>query len=193
MAPYAGRNANAVANGTTSLMTNAGTFDDIATDFYEAEQLVELAKAIKRIEPEISGNSEFFKGYRLARKQNPGYVSNEAFTIGFLRAEFYEAEKAARRMFEYLNMKLDIFGTEKLTQDILLDDLGEGGKEYLERGGLQLLPKPDSTGRRVVFGHGVLNGRATESDAESAVSVPQNYWMYSSDLCFIKLPSNFIF
>mmetsp|Transcript_8688 Transcript_8688/g.21375 ORF Transcript_8688/g.21375 Transcript_8688/m.21375 type:complete len:570 (-) Transcript_8688:303-2012(-) len=180
MAPYAGRNTNAVANGTTSLMANAGTFDDIATDFDEAEHLVKLTRAIERIEPEISGNSEF-EGYRLAREQNPAYVSNEAFTIGFLRAEFYEAEKAAIRMFEYLNMKLDIFGTEKLTQDILLDDLGEGGKEYLERGGLQLLPKPDSTGRRVVFGHGVLNGRATESDAESAKKAFFYFWTCVSD------------
>ena len=200
MSPYPGRNANAVANGTEGLMANAGSFSDIADDLHETRKLDELAETIERLVSEI-GNSRGseFEGYRLAREQNPGYVSDYDFTIGFLRAETYNVDKAAKRMFGYLNIKLDIFGEEKLTQDILLDDLGEGGRAYLKRGGLQLLPNPDTNGRRVVFGHGVLNGQATEDDAESAVSVPQNYWMYCrlnfyvSDLCLIKLASNIIF
>ena len=155
------------------------------SDVYEETKelklkFMELANTINRIESEIANANntlfdtsklEQFKAYKLAREQNATYVSHPVFTVGFLRAEHYNTEKAAYRMFRYLKIKLDLFGEEKLTQDIILDDLGDDGKRYLERGGLQVLPKRDAAGRRVVFGTGVLNGSSKASDIESAVGI----------------------
>ena len=113
-----------------------------------------------------------FEAYKVAREINPEYVKHPLFTKGFLRAEDYHTEKAARRIFTYLRIKLELFGRDKLTRDILLDDLGEDGRAYLESGALQILPKRDTSGRRVIFGVGRLNGKGTPRQVLSAVSVP---------------------
>lgn len=91
------------------------------------------------------------KAYQLARDQNKAFVDNPQFKIGFLRAERYHPKQAVYRMFRYLEEKYDMFGSEKLTNDICLEDLGEDGKRYLEIGGLQILPKRDKAGRLIVL------------------------------------------
>ena len=144
-------------------------------NFNVTTKLEELASRIGEIEMKLElGNviDHDFEAYRLAREQNSKYVSHHSFTVGFLRAELYDTKNAAWRMFRYLRIKLDLFGIDKLTQDILIDDLGEDGKRYLARGGLQVLPQRDTSGRRVVFGTGVLNGSGNASDVIGAVSVP---------------------
>ncbi len=152
-----------------------GYYSDVFDPTIQRNLFRELEETINRIESEIGNASNpQFEAYKLARDQNAAYVKHPAFTIGFLRAELYVVEKAAYRMFRYLKIKLDLFGEEKLTQDILIDDLGEDAKRYLERGGLQVLPKRDSSGRRVVFGTGLLNGSSDASAIDSAVGISWN-------------------
>jgi len=179
-----------VGNSTVGINLQASISDVYEEPHQLNLKFRELANTIDRIESEIgNANStqfdtsklEQFKAYTLAREQNATYVSHPVFTIGFLRAEQYDAEKAAYRMFRYLKIKLDLFGVEKLTQDILLDDLGDDGKRYLERGGLQVLPKRDAAGRRVVFGTGVLNGSSKASDIESAKKAYFYFWTSISE------------
>jgi hypothetical protein len=103
-----------------------------------------------------------YQAYLMAREQDPVYVDDPDFKIGFLRAEGYDSQKAAHRLLLYLEEKLDLFGKEKLTHDIYWEDLGEDGWKYLEKGGLQVLPVRDSAGRRVIFLGDVLQeGEAT--------------------------------
>jgi hypothetical protein len=106
----------------------------------------ELASNIER-----SSSKPGFAAYELAREQDKDYVDDQKFKIGFLRAERYDAEKAAHRLLRYLGLKLELFGRGKLTRDICWEDLGDGCRSLFLEGGLQLLPKRDNAGRRVVF------------------------------------------
>lgn len=152
-----------------------GHYSDVVDETTQVNLFRELEETIQRIWFEIgNARNPQFEAYRLARHQNTNYVTHPSFTIGFLRAERYNTEKAAYRMFTYLKIKLDLFGAAKLTQDILIDDLGEDGRGYLARGGLQVLPRRDSSGRRVVFGTGVLKGSSDASAIESAVGVSRD-------------------
>jgi hypothetical protein len=65
------------------------------------------------------------------------------FRLSFLRAEQFDAKKAAERIFNHFEEKLDLFGPEKLTRDILIQDLDEETTECLECGRMQLLPQRD--------------------------------------------------
>lgn len=147
------------------------------------QKFIELEQTIKRLETNLGHaiSEDEFEAYRIAREMNPEYVKHPLFTIGFLRAEDYDIEKTARRIFEYLRTKLDLFGREKLTRDILLDDLGEDGRAYLESGALQVLPKRDSSGRRVIFGFGRLNGKGTQRQVLGAKKAYFYFWTSVSE------------
>lgn len=171
--------------GTAEIAKMAAKIDEVqAEQNLLSQKLIELEQTIKRIETNMGHaiTDDEFEAYKIAREINPEYVRHPIFTKGFIRAEDYDAEKAARRIFKYLRIKLDLFGREKLTRDILLDDLGEDGRAYLESGALQILPKRDASGRRVVFGVGRLNGKGTERQVLSAVSVPSR-----GDCCGCKI------
>lgn len=114
-------------------------------------------KKIEGFEVDVSSRSgrrkrdPDFEAYKLAREQDPKFIDHPLFKISFLRADRYNARKAAKRLLRYLREKLELFGRDKLTRDIFLDDLGAGGKKYLECNGLQVLPKRDNAGRKIVF------------------------------------------
>lgn len=91
-----------------------------------------------------------FAAYKLARSQNPDYVNSPRFKIRFLRAKKYNAREAARLLLRNLLEKLDLFGSEKLTRDICREDVGDDGLRYLELGGLEVSPKRDANGRRII-------------------------------------------
>eukprot|EP00531_Pseudo-nitzschia_arenysensis_P014817 CAMPEP_0116133752 /NCGR_PEP_ID=MMETSP0329-20121206/10274_1 /TAXON_ID=697910 /ORGANISM="Pseudo-nitzschia arenysensis, Strain B593" /LENGTH=642 /DNA_ID=CAMNT_0003628405 /DNA_START=170 /DNA_END=2098 /DNA_ORIENTATION=+ len=159
-----------------------GHYSDVVDETTQVNLFRELEETIQRIRLNIGiASNPQFQAYSLARHQNTNYVTHPSFTIGFLRAERYNTEKAAYRMFTYLKIKLDLFGAAKLTQDILIDDLGEDGRGYLARGGLQVLPRRDSSGRRVVFGTGVLKGSSDASAIESAKKAYFYFWTSISE------------
>jgi hypothetical protein len=137
-----------------------------------SQKFRELESAINAIEAVgSSGSDPDLAAYQLARDKDEIYVNHPLFRIGFLRAARYDAQSAARRMMRYIREKLDLFGIEMLVRDIVINDLGDDGKRYLERGGLQIMPERDTAGRRVVFMTSVLDETATESDYLSAVRV----------------------
>jgi len=134
-----------------------------------SQKFRELESAINAIEAVgSSGSDPDLAAYQLARDKDEIYVNHPLFRIGFLRAARYDAQSAARRMMRYIREKLDLFGIEKLVRDIIISDLGDDGRRYLERGGLQIMPERDTAGRRVVFMTSVLDETATESDYLSA-------------------------
>jgi len=119
-------------------------------DRIERENLRKLKAEIKNFCARNNSDPGVF-AYEKARAQNKLFVESSRFTIGFLRAECFDVQRAARRLLKYFEEKLDLFGLDKLTRDILLSDLGNDAMAYFERGNLQPLPKRNKKGQLVVF------------------------------------------
>jgi hypothetical protein len=126
-------------------------FDDVhgvakiveETPIYISERLVELDEEISRTKRRPA--------YERALFLSPKHVNDEKFRLMFLRAECFDALKAARRMVKYFEHKLELFGLEKLVKDISLDDLDQDDRATLDAGALHILPRKDSSGRTVMF------------------------------------------
>jgi hypothetical protein len=76
----------------------------------------------------------FKPAYLRAKMESPEYVNNRSLRLQFLRAEYFEPERAATRLASFFETKMELFGTNKLTRDILLQDLEEKDFGCLESG-----------------------------------------------------------
>ena len=81
----------------------------------------------------------------------PHLVKHREFRLKFLRADGFNAKKAARRMTNYFQSKVELFGEEKLLKDITLDDLDEDDLATLMTGGYMILPTKDQSGRTLIY------------------------------------------
>ena len=89
--------------------------------------------------------------YQLAFRQNPAFVQDNQFRLLFLRSENFHVARAAQKLQQFLRIKLELFGKEKLCRTITLEDLdGEGDMECLRNGHIQRLNRRDTAGRAVV-------------------------------------------
>jgi len=123
-----------------------------------------------------------YTAYQTALDQDKAYVEDPDFKIGFLRAERYDAQRAAERILRHLQEKLDLFGSKKLTRDIRWEDLGDDSRRYLEKGGVQLLPERDEAGRLVIFFRTVKDANV------SLLSVVSQHLLSSLlEFCFYRL------
>ena len=87
-----------------------------------------------------------------AVKRNSAYVKR--FRLAFLRADAYDATKAAQRMAAHFECRLNLFeNSDVLGRDIKLSDLSAWNKDLplIERGAIQLLKHPDSAGRSIIL------------------------------------------
>jgi hypothetical protein len=82
---------------------------------------------------------------------SPGYANDRAFRLKFLRAEKFDPQAAAVRMAMYFDIKLELFGEDKLGREIELSDLDEDDLYSLNLGHFQVLRSADESGRRVLF------------------------------------------
>lgn len=89
------------------------------------------------------------KAYEIARAQSSEYVDNANFRLSFLRAELFDATKAAKRFSRHWQAKYELFGEDLLTSDITQDDLDPDTLEALYCGLMQYLPLRDRAGRLV--------------------------------------------
>ena len=105
--------------------------------------LMELNEKILKIEKRDA--------FRQAQRTCPHYTNNPGFRIMFLRGDDFDTDKAALRIVRHFEEKLELFGPEKLAEDITLADLDEDDLESLECGGLQWLPRADQFGRKILF------------------------------------------
>ena len=81
------------------------------------------------------------------------YVNTLDFRLRFLRADLFDAKKAANRLVNFLDMVMELYdgNDELLRRPIGLNDLNsKEEKDYLKLGNHQLLPFRDRSGRRVV-------------------------------------------
>jgi hypothetical protein len=86
--------------------------------------------------------------YEQALSRNPMYVQEYAFRLKFLRADRFDAKKAALRLARHFEAKLELFGPSKLVQDITQSDLQEGDMDAMVVL-IGHLPVRDSVGRLV--------------------------------------------
>ena len=120
----------------------------VASEIIETPELIE--QSLGRLEEEIQ--SIYFKrAYNLAEAKAPGYVRRRKLRLMFLRAERFDAKKAAIRLVGWFDWKLDLFSEEKLCKDITLDDLDKNALKSVKGGWQQILPQRDSRGRAVFF------------------------------------------
>jgi hypothetical protein len=80
----------------------------------------------------------------------PESVGCRKFRLMFLRAERFDAKNAAARLVKYCEGKLRLFGPDKLTKRITMEDLDEDDMVTLRSGYMQLLPERDRAGRAII-------------------------------------------
>jgi hypothetical protein len=113
-------------------------------------RLVELDNEIR--------NTGSRNAYSIAEAQTVKYVSNPKLRLKFLRASLFDVKSAASRLIQFFEMKQKLFGLEKLTKDIEIDDFDEEDRRAVESGVLQILPLRDRSGRVVLCSVPMLNG-----------------------------------
>ena len=108
-----------------------------------------LEQKLAQLETELSRirNKE---AYNAAKNMDQDYVENRDFRLLFLRADRFNAKKAALRMARHFQAKSDLFGRDKIARDIVQSDLEKEDLECLYAGYEQFLPARDCAGR-VVF------------------------------------------
>jgi hypothetical protein len=113
------------------------------------EPLDYVKNSLVLLEQELSKITRNKVAFDLAKSQSKEYVTSEKLQLMFLRAESFDADKAASRMVRFFHEKYKLFGAEKLTKDIVLADLDPDDIAALESGVYQMLPEKDCAGRKV--------------------------------------------
>ena len=88
--------------------------------------------------------------YDMALSMSPSYVTSRKLRLQFLRKFCFRVEPAARRFLDFFEVKLELFGAEKLTKTIEQSDLDEDDMKCLKSGWTQLRPEKDSAGRAII-------------------------------------------
>jgi len=113
--------------------------------------------------------------YNMAEAMSRNYVLDPGLRIKFLRSEKFDVKKSAERMISFFDIKLQLFGQERLCKEITLQDLDKNVMNSLKAGYTQLLPTRDRSGRAVFFAFH-SSGRA-QKDAENIVGpMIENLW-----------------
>ena len=120
--------------------------DDIIkeTDELINDRLAELEREISLI-PD-SQKEAYLQGLKV----NQEYVTSKTFRLMFLRADYFDPKKAAKRLVWFMAKKLQFFGRDSLGRSLMLDDLDEDARNCLEAGHIQLLQNRDRAGRSVL-------------------------------------------
>jgi hypothetical protein len=85
--------------------------------------------------------------YDLAESMDSSYTRNRDFRLAFLRTELFDSQQAALRITQHFQMKLDLFGRDKLVMDITQDDLDKDDMDALYSGNARFLSDKDRAGR----------------------------------------------
>ena len=156
--------------------------------------LVEIDASLTRMKTKSKTKSETKTDsrtdvYSLAESMSKEYVENRAFRLKFLVAEEFKPEDAAERLVRFLELKRNLFGEEKLVQEITLEDFSKEDMRSLETGHVQVLPIHDMCGRSIVFGARSLRQNAT--NRQSLVSLLRIhtccFWNLSLFFCSRRL------
>ena len=138
---------NAITEEIHGVVTSSQ--DDIETDQkYVNESVHQLHEELRKIPTKRK------KDYRRACLLAPTkYESNRKFDLMFLRSTRFDPRMAAEKMVSFFKLKAELFGTERVAQDIKFEDLSEEDQAALHSDGCVIfLPLPDMAGRKIMFG-----------------------------------------
>ena len=87
-----------------------------------------------------------------AFNQNSTYVLDRNLLSAFLRSEDYDVKASINRMVSFYEQKKLLFGADKLTKHITLEnDFDSDDMACLESGSFQYIPKQDRFGRHIIM------------------------------------------
>mmetsp|Transcript_5606 Transcript_5606/g.7977 ORF Transcript_5606/g.7977 Transcript_5606/m.7977 type:complete len:358 (+) Transcript_5606:223-1296(+) len=110
-----------------------------------------ISESLKIMEEEIEA-IEDKEEYETALFISQDHIESVEFRLAFLRADHFDAVKAAWRMVEYWKRKVELFGCEKAFKPfVTLLHLHEKDYEALIKGGHRMLPHSDQWGRAILF------------------------------------------
>ena len=125
------------------IVSNNNVMDETAPQPMDQSAIVyQLQQAVER----IPGNSAFLQ----AKQLDSTYVGNRDFLLMFLQAEQFNVNAAAERLALHFEVKLELFGPDKLALDITQDDLDQEAMDALYSGLSQVLQERDRSGRSIV-------------------------------------------
>lgn len=145
-------------------------------ELIETPELIDTSLA--QFDLEIKRLSNRNQAYLQAESMNQDYVQNQDFRLMFLRADRFHINDAANRFLRHFQVKLDLFGTDKLTLDITQDDLDSDSLDALYSSSTQLAPMPDRGGRAVA----IWNGNGMQNSFTSLGKVSFNYYLARYEL-----------
>lgn len=102
-------------------------------------------------------------------QNNPQVFENytSKVRLQFLRAERFDAAKAAVRIERYFQVKRELFGNGSISRDLIPNDLSEDDWMHVRTGYIQVLSERDKKGRAVVF---ILGRLSMQIPVETSVS-----------------------
>jgi hypothetical protein len=116
--------------------------------------------------------------FRQALQQCPaGYAQSDQFCLMFLRAERFDASRAAQRVVKYWEEKLKLFGPRKAFRRLTIHDLEPKDVETLREGGIRMLPGRDASGRGLLYIDRTKWNRDRDSMVSSPCIVPWVCWV----------------
>lgn len=141
----------------------------------------------EEISPELIGelweqmhSLEEKPAWELAVQMNKEYTMSQKRGMAFLRSVDGKPKQAAKRLARHFQVKLDLFGAEKLVKDIELSDFDEYDMDALYSGGFQVLASKDRAGRPILFGRYTL---MKYRDVKNMVSA---WWMVDRERSFLR-------
>jgi len=121
----------------------------VQDEFVETPELI--CRSLQLLENAV-GDIPRKEAYETALFTNPEYVEDDDFRLAFLRADRFDANKAAVRMVKYWDRKVALFGTEKaFSPSVTVLHLSGQDHTALVKGGIRLLPYEDEAGRAIFF------------------------------------------
>ena len=108
-----------------------------------------MATALMDMEVQISKIKQK-PAYEMALQMDPNYVNDGNLRIMFLRSDYWNPNKAAQKLVQHFEYKLDLWGRDKLCKSITLEDLDDETTRTINSGGMQILPQRDKSGRPVI-------------------------------------------
>lgn len=121
-------------------------------------------------------------GTRNSMQEGGSYVNDVDFRMRFLRIELFDAEKSAKKLCQFLDVIVDLFGEYALQRPIRLSDFSEEELQVIRMGNLQLLPFRDRSGRRIITG---VEGLAIQFDETLRVRLQP--WTRQGNTCFLHM------
>ena len=127
-----------------------------------------IQDSLNKLQDEIDSFQGVKTAYEDALLSDSTYVTSDELRLKFLRAEFFDAKKAAARFLQSMENLFRWFGPVALQRKIRYDDLTKADVALLRTGMMQVLNSRDRAGRLVMIA--AFDDRYFEAPMEVRVS-----------------------